>query len=507
MQELQFDKPTLLRTHGIDKRFNDVKVLSQAHLEVTTGEVHVLLGENGAGKSTFCKILAGHLQADFGTIEFQGKKFLPSTPDEARQQGIAMINQELSLIPDLSTAENILLGVEPTRFGIIDTKELNLLAQQAMMGLSLKIAPKTRVRDLSVAQQQMVEIAKAMHQQPRLLIMDEPTAALADHEVDILFRVIRCLCATGVSVIYISHRMKEILALGDRVTVMRDGQTIATKRLQDTNEDELVTLMVGRTIAEQMPKRKVQRGAKMLQLKNVVLRPGLKPFDLELYRGEVLGVAGLMGSGRTSLLRRIFGVNTMAIGTVCVEDKLVARHPKAAIAAGIALVPEDRKQQGLVLKRSVRENMSLSRLDKLSTWGFIRYKLEKTLLTTYQERLQIRTPSLELKTATLSGGNQQKVVLAKWLLTNCKILLLDEPTRGIDVGAKSEFYHLLGELVAQGMAVIYVSSDLTELLGLADRTLVIHEGELRGILNRDDATQENVMGLAVGSVDRFGTLL
>jgi ribose transport system ATP-binding protein len=489
----------LLRMHGICKRFPGVQALDEAELEVLPGEVHVLLGENGAGKSTLMKILCGQYTADAGRVFLGGEAFRPAVPLDAERHGLVMIHQELNLVPGMTVAENIFLGHEPTAGGLIRADAMRRVSRDLLSRLSCGVDPDTPVAHLSVAEQQLVEIARATRDQARLLVMDEPTAALSDTEIEALFDVIRSLSVEGVPVIYISHRLKEIFAIADRVTVMRDGRTVGTREVKGTDVNELIHLMVGRSIAEQIPKRMVSMGGPVLEVEGVSRAGALNPISLSVRSGEILGVAGLMGSGRTELARAIFGADQVDSGAVRVGGRpLPGRHPRASIAAGMGFLTEDRKQQGLVLQRSVAENITLTILDDFSRFGVLDLSGERARATEQVDKLRIRTASLDQETKSLSGGNQQKVVLARWLAARCRVLLFDEPTRGIDVGAKAEIYELIGELVEHGVAVVLISSEMPELLGLADRVAVMHEGSLQGILPRSEATQERIMELALG---------
>jgi len=488
----------LLEMRGICKRFPGVQALQDASLEVSSGEVHVLLGENGAGKSTLMKVLCGQYEADAGTISFLGHAIAPQNPTEAEGQGLVIIHQELNLVPGLTVAENIFLGHEPTRGGLIRSDVMGRISRDLLLRLGCEVDPNSSVAELSVAEQQLVEIARALRTNARLLVMDEPTAALSDNEIEALFGVIRSLCREGVPVIYISHRMKEIFSIGDRVTVMRDGHTVGTRDVKGTTVGELIQMMVGRTIGEQIPKREVPLGDPVLEVEDLAREGVLEPVSLDVRAGEILGVAGLMGSGRTELARAIFGADRADGGSVCVEGKtLVRKNPGESIAAGLGFLTEDRKQQGMVLQLSVRENITLTSLDEISVFGFLDLGGEREQAQTMVDRLNIRTASLDQISVDLSGGNQQKVVLARWIAARCRVLLFDEPTRGIDVGAKVEIYELIGELVEQGVAILLISSEMSELIGLADRVAVMHEGALQGVLPRAEATQERIMELAL----------
>jgi len=488
----------LLTMSGIDKHFPGVQALKESALDVLPGEVHVLLGENGAGKSTLMKILCGQYAADVGEVVFGGSPIKPTGPLDAERLGLVMIHQELNLVPGLTVAENIFLGHEPTAGGLIADGRMSAGARDLLNRLRCGIDPDLPVSELSVAEQQLVEIARALQRRARLLVMDEPSAALSETEIEALFAVIRDLVTDGVPVIYISHRMPEIFAIGDRVTVMRDGQTVGTKKVSETEVAELIQLMVGRTIAERVPKRDVVLGEVALEVDGLIAARFPEPISLSLRAGEILGVAGLMGSGRTELARAIFGADPIDGGTVTVTGRALSGHgPAESIAAGLGFLTEDRKQQGLVLQCTVTENITLTSLDEVSRAGAIDLGAEDELAQTEVDRLHIRVASLDQKIVNLSGGNQQKVVLARWLAARCRVLLFDEPTRGIDVGAKAEIYELIGELVEHGVAILLISSEMPELLGLSDRVVVMHEGSLQGILSRAEATQERIMELAL----------
>jgi len=485
---------------GICKRFPGVQALLDADLEVEAGEVHVLLGENGAGKSTLMKVLCGQHVADAGTITFQGRTITPERPLDAARYGLVMIHQELNLIPGLTVSENIFLGHEPTSGGLIRDDVMREVSRELLHRVQCQVDPDAPVSGLSVAEQQLVEIARALRQDARLLVMDEPTAALADNEIEALFEVIRELGRNGVPVIYISHRMREILSIGERVTVMRDGRTVGTRAVADTDIGELIHLMVGRNIDEQITKRDVEFGDAVLEVEELACQGASEPVSFSIRAGEILGVAGLMGSGRTGLARAIFGADPVDSGTVRLGGRVIpSGDPAASIAAGLGFLTEDRKQQGLVLQLSVAENITLTSLDDFSRHGVLNLAAEEARAMAHVEKLHIRVASLDQEVGDLSGGNQQKVVLARWLAAQCKALLFDEPTRGIDVGAKAEIYELIGELVEQGVAVLLISSEMPELLGLSDRIAVMHEGAVEGVLPRSEATQERIMELALGS--------
>ncbi len=492
--------PPILSMEGICKGFPGVQALQDARLEVREGEVHILLGENGAGKSTLMKILCGQYEADEGSTTFAERSIAPESPMEAELCGLVMIHQELNLVHGLTVAENIFLGHEPTRGGLIQGDAMGRRSRELLQRLGCEVDPDTIVAELSVAEQQLVEIARALRTNARLLVMDEPTAALSDKEIDALFNVIRSLCSEGVPVIFISHRMKEIFSIGDRVTVMRDGHTVGTHPVDETSVGELIQMMVGRTIAEQIHKREVPLGEAILEVEDLSKDGVLEAANLSIRAGEILGVAGLMGSGRTALARLIFGADRPDRGVVKIAGKTLVRGtPDEAIGAGLGFLTEDRKQQGLILQLSVAENITLTNLDEISRFGVLDLRGERLQARTMVDRLNIRAASIDQISVDLSGGNQQKVVLARWIAARCRVLLFDEPTRGIDVGAKAEIYELIGELVEQGVAVLLISSEMPELLGLADRVAVMHDGAIRGVLPRSEASQERIMEMALQS--------
>ena len=486
---------------GISKSFPGVRALDQVDLEVALGEVHALMGENGAGKSTLMKILAGADVADSGRILIDGQEVSIQSPTQATDLGINIIYQEFNLIPQLSVAENIFLGREPRGAmpALLDRAKMEREASVLVASLGLDIEVTRPVSSLSVALQQMVEIAKAMGRQSRVLVMDEPSATLTDHELDNLYRLIRQLRAKGVSIIYISHRMDEVFSICDRITVLRDGQTVGTLSTSEATPDELIRMMVGRKLEENFPKQAARVGDTVLEVKGLTVQGVLNDISFRVEAGEVVALAGLVGSGRTEVARCIFGADRFDSGEVWIAgERLIAHGPEDAIRAGIGLVSEDRKGEGLILGMGVRENTTLAALQKFAQGGFLKSRAEHEQAEQVTVRLGVRTPSLEQKVRNLSGGNQQKVVLAKWLLTDSKLLILDEPTRGIDVGAKVEIYRLMNQLTAAGMAILMISSELPEVLGMADRILVMHQGKLVGDMRRSEATQEKLGRLAIG---------
>ncbi|MFI4942056.1 MAG: sugar ABC transporter ATP-binding protein [Burkholderiales bacterium] len=488
-----------LRMRGIRKSFPGVVALDGVDLEVAAGEVHVLLGENGAGKSTLMKILSGATRCDEGVIELGGERVLVRDPAHAQALGTRIIYQELNLVPQLSAAENVFLGREPTRgLGLVDRARIERETWSTLAGLGIEIDVTRPVSELGIAQQQMVEVAKALHGDLRLLIMDEPTSALTASETSALFGTIRRLTADGVAVIYISHRLEEVARIGERVTVLRDGRRVATQRVGDVSLSELVRLMADRELKEHFPKRRSARGEELLRVEG--LRGGiLRDVAFSLHRGEVVGLAGLLGAGRTELARAVTGADPPRAGTVKVKgETVVLRAPRDAIRRGVGLLPEDRKTQGLVLERSVTENLALPSTPRLSPFGWIKRRAERALAASGVEALRIRTPSLEQAVVFLSGGNQQKIVLGKWLAADVDVLVVDEPTRGIDVASKVEIYEEMNKLTARGAGILMVSSELPELLGMSDRILVMREGRIVAELDAVGATQEQVLRAALG---------
>ncbi|MCP1306827.1 sugar ABC transporter ATP-binding protein [Paenibacillus tyrfis] len=491
----------LLEMNDISKSFPGVRVLDQVTFNLTGGEVHALMGENGAGKSTLMKILGGIHRRDGGTVILKGTPCEIPSPSMAQSLGIAMIHQELNLIPHLTVMENIFLGREFTygRSGMINWGKMRQESVRFLSQLGLSIDPGIIAGELSVGQQQMIEIAKALSMNAEILVLDEPTAALTDREIEALFTVIESLKAKGVGMIYISHRMEEIFRICDRVTVMRDGHTVGTDRVADTNIDKLVKMMVGREIKDRFPKIDVSVGEPKLEVKGLSLPGKLQDISFAVRSGEIVGIAGLMGAGRTELAKALFGVTPARQGEICVDGRPIAiRKPVDAIRAGIALVTEDRKDEGLLLNLSVKDNISLPNLKDVSSLGFVNLSKETGISERLISQLLIKTPNGEQKVGSLSGGNQQKVVIGKWLETNPQVFILDEPTRGVDIGAKKEIYDLMNQLVSRGVAILMISSELPEVLGMSDRILVMHEGRIAGEFARGEATQEKIMHCATG---------
>ena len=490
----------VLEMHEIRKTFPGVVALDGVDFELRRGEVHILLGENGAGKSTLMKILSGAYQKSAGRVTLDGAEVEIRNPAHAQGLGISTIYQEFNLVPHLSVGENIFLGREPRGWpGLIDRRAVNRQAAEVLGRLGLKLDPRRPVKGLRVAEQQMVEVAKALSLDARVLIMDEPTAALAEHEIQDLFAAIRGLQEKGVSVVYISHRMEELFEIGDRVTVLRDGRSVGTFDVKGTNKFELIRLMVNRDLTELFPKERAARGEEVLRVENLTTRGGLDGVSFSLHKGEVLGVAGLLGAGRTELARAIFGLDKLERGTVRIKGReRRIGSPRAAINSGLGFLTEDRKAQGLVLPLSVKDNLCLPSVDKFTTLGFVDSRRERRAADRYVRELRIRTPGLDQKVAYLSGGNQQKVVLSKWLCSEAEVFIFDEPTRGVDVGAKAEIYHLMNRLAASGVAIVMISSELPEILGMSDRILVMRAGRVACEFGSEEATQEKILECALG---------
>ncbi|MBN2051735.1 MAG: sugar ABC transporter ATP-binding protein [Spirochaetales bacterium] len=490
-----------LSVRGIVKRYPGVTALDNIALDIKKEEIHAICGENGAGKSTLIKILTGAIQPDEGILEIDGITRKGFTPHEAMfHYGIAAIYQEFNLVPYLSIAENIFLGNELRRKnGLLNIAEMNRRASECLEMLGITLDPRVKVEYLTVAYQQIVEIAKAISHNVKILIMDEPSAPLSTHEVEKLFTLIRNLKSRGVTIVYISHRMSEIFDISDRVTVFRDGKLIQTFPTRETDKKTLIRCMVGRELLETFPERTHLPTETVLQVEHLSRDAILKDISFSVRAGEILGFGGLVGAGRTELVRAVFGADRSDSGTVMVKGKQVSiKKPAQAVKYGLGLIPEDRKRHGIISELSVKENISYSAFHKVSRFGLLLPSLMKKVAETYRNLLNIVCPGIEKKIKDLSGGNQQKVVLARWLATGCDILLFDEPTRGIDVGAKQEIYRLINSLAAEGKALILISSEMPELLGMSDRIIVMHEGQIAGELSRREATQEKILQLASG---------
>ena len=487
----------MLRLEHITKTYPGVVALNDVSLAFEQGEIHALLGENGAGKSTLIKIIAGAISPEpGGTIAFDEKTFSRMTPALSAENGVAVIYQDINLVTPMTVAENIFMGRKMGK--VYSKRQLNKLAQALFDEYGFQLDPSMRVERLSPANQQMVEIARAISNNARIMIMDEPTAPLAANEVELLFSVIAKLKAKGVTVIYISHRMDEVFQITERISVLRDGCFVRTLNTRDTNRAELVKLMVGRELNESFPVRKAEMGEVVLEAKNLTGN-SVENISFQLHKGEILGFAGLVGSGRSETMELIAGAKRLDAGELLLNGKKVhITSPAAAIAHGIGLIPEDRKEQGCILFNTVKFNTSLSALKRITRFGFINGKKNTAMAEQYRQELRIKVPGIRQMVVNLSGGNQQKVVLAKTLAADPDVIIFDEPTKGIDVGAKQEIYHLMNELAAKGKAILMVSSDMEEILGMSDRIIVLHEGLVSGELQHSQFSQENVLRLASG---------
>lgn len=489
-----------LRMLHISKAFPNVRALDDVSLEIRSGEILAFIGENGAGKSTLLKILSGDYQPDAGTILLDGKEMSFPNPNSARKAGIRVIYQEPEIIPWVTVPENIWVGELPKRFGFINRTRLNEVVQQSLVeyGFEAVLPIDLMGYELSSAQRQLVEIMRALKSGVRVLALDEPTSSLTDDEVDRLFRLVRKLRDDGVALIYVSHRLNEIKRLCDRVAILRDGKLVTVRDVSDISENEIVSLMVGRELSDVFHRKVVKDSHRVLEVKGLYSN-WHRDINFYVNAGEIVGFSGLIGAGRTELAKVIFGADRKSRGQILLEGQEVnIKHPIEAIAKGIGFAPEDRKREGLVLIRSVLENASIAILRQLCRFRFIRRQLERVTVTGFVEKLRVQTPSVDQEVGKLSGGNQQKVVLARWLAVKPKVLILDEPTRGIDVGAKAEIYGLLDELANQGIAIILISSELPEILGLSDRIYVMQNGRIRGELSSQEATEEKILSLALG---------
>jgi ribose transport system ATP-binding protein len=489
----------LVRAEGISKSFSGVPALKDVCFDLRPGEVHALLGENGAGKSTLMKIISGVYTRDSGELYIEGRETGDLTPLSAQRLGIGIIHQELNLCPHLSVAENIYLNREVSSFGITNSKKQNREAQKYLDALELDVDPDTPVRELPVSKQQMVEICKTLSMNAKIIIMDEPTSALTDKEIEDLFNVIKMLKAENCGVIYISHRLEELSRIVDRVTILRDGRYIKTLDFADTNLEEIISYMVGRSLNEKFPKIAVERGGKVLEVKNLSSPhgAGVKDVSFELYQGEIVAFAGLMGAGRTETARAVSGADRMSAGEIFLEGKKIAiKSIRDAIKEGIYCVPEDRKKDGLCVKMTLSENITLPSLELISKFGVISGAKETEKALKMKDTLKIKTPGIAQPVTTLSGGNQQKVVVGKWLMRKAKVVIFDEPTRGIDVASKIEIYNIINELKKQGIGVMFVSSELPEVLGMSDRILVMCNGRITANLETKTTNQEEILKYA-----------
>ena len=495
MSEGKEHEEIVLEAKNITKRFPGVLALSDVSFRLVKGKVHALMGENGAGKSTLMKIIAGIYQADEGEVYLHGEKVVFHTPRQALDHGISMIHQELSPILDMTIAENLFLGKEFCKGKFIDYKEMNQKASELLQRIGVDLPPQKLMKELSVSQMQMVEIAKALSYEAEIIIMDEPSATITDREIASLFKIIRNLKREGRCIVYITHKMDEVFRIADEITVFRDGNYIGTYDSQEIDENQLVVKMVDRELTEIFPKRSNQPSDVILKVEHLSQEGVFEDISFELRRGEILGFSGLMGSGRTEVMNALFGITQPTAGEISVKgEKFEKPSPRRSIARGIGYVTEDRKGNGLVLEMSVYDNTILPSLDKLSNRaGAIKSRQAMKTALDFKEKLKIKTPSMQQPVKQLSGGNQQKIVLAKWLLQDPDILIFDEPTRGIDVGAKTEIYKLIAKLAEEGKGIIFISSEMPEILGMSDRVIVFYEGRKKGELSKEEATQEKIM--------------
>lgn len=490
-------KVPVVQVEHLSKAFGGVQALRDVQLALYAGEVHALLGENGAGKSTLIKTITGIYAPDSGVLSLDGTPIRFNDARDAQKHGIAAIYQEPSLFPDLDIAENIFVGRQPTRAGRVDWQQMYAAARALLQQLGLSLDPRTKARELSVAQQQMVEIARSLSLNARVLIMDEPTSSLTQREVDEMFTIIRQLRDNGTAILFISHRLEELFAIADRVTTLRDGAYVGTRTMESVTSAELIQMMVGRNLDELFPKQTTVPGDVALEVVNLSAAGHFSDITFTLRKGEIVGMAGLIGAGRTDVARTIFGILPATTGTIRVDGKPVKiSSPEQAMALGIGFVPEDRKAHGLVLEFPIAENITLPKLPAFARWGWLNHSAERSAAASGASQLEVKMASLEQAAGQLSGGNQQKVVLAKWLATHPRILILDEPTRGIDVGTKAAVHRLMSQLAAEGMAILMISSELPEVLGMSDRVLVMREGHLTGEFSRERATPELIMQAA-----------
>lgn len=488
----------VLSLKNISKKYPGVQALDDVSIDFREGEIHCIIGENGAGKSTFIKMISGANEPDSGTIEFMGHVYNTMTPKLSKELGIEVVYQEFNLAEDLSVAENVFLGNEIRKNGFADLKTVEEKAQEVFKKMNVEIDCKKTVKELTVSYMQFVEIGKALSRNIKVLILDEPTAPLTEDEVDKLLDLVLDLKKQGYTIIYISHRLNELFRIGDRVTVLRDGKKIITDDIKNMNTDMLIAYMVGREMSFKYPQRTHQIGDVVFEAKNIVAEK-VKNISFSVRAGEILGIGGLVGAGRTELIRAIFGADLMYAGNTYLDGKEIRiRHPKDAVEAGMGFVTEDRKRQGLLLEDSISANISLPILKRISKMGVVDRKKEIEIAKEQKDILRIKTPSLSALANSLSGGNQQKVVLAKWLAAKCKVIFMDEPTRGVDVGAKQEIYKLMNELASQGIAIVLISSEMEELLGMSERLLVLHEGKMMKELKKEEFSQETVMQYASG---------
>jgi len=499
---------TLLKMKDISKSFPGVRALDGVDFDVNEGEIVALVGENGAGKSTLIKILAGIYQRDSGKIIISGEEVHPDNPGDSINLGISVIHQELNLVPEMNILENIFLGQEiRSSSGLgrmlrrLDANAMKLKTQQTLKRLGVSMDPFTPIKELSVAQQQLVEIAKALSLNARILVMDEPTSSLAEKDVDSLLELMKTLREQGVTIVFITHRLDEVFKIADRAVVLRDGKSVGQKHIKDTTKEEIISMMVGRVLDQLFPKIEIDIGNPVLEVKNLNRGRLVRNVEFEIRQGEIVGLSGLVGSGRTEMARALFGIDKRDSGDFLIDGEPVQLDsPRRSIRAGIGFVPEDRKSQGLILRMAIYQNMTLPSIHEYTSMGYLNRREELKTTQRFIKDLQIRTTGPKAIVHFLSGGNQQKVVLGKWLAMNPKILILDEPTRGVDVGAKAEIHALISRFAQQGMGILLISSELPEILGMCDRVLVMSQGTIVANYGREDATQENIMKKAVGTV-------
>jgi ribose transport system ATP-binding protein len=488
----------IVELENIDKAFSGVPALKDVHFNLKAGEVHALLGENGAGKSTLVKILSGVYTRDTGTVKVFGETIESLNPKTAAERGIAIIHQELNLCSHLTVAENIFLGKELTKHGLLDKRSANEKARELLQSLNIDLDPEMPVGDLQVSKQQMVEIAKALSKNARVLIMDEPTSALTATEIEELFKIIRNLKGKGCGIVYISHRLEELQHIVDRVTVLRDGTYVITQNFKETTQQALISHMVGRDIKDKFPRVECPVGKTVLEVQHLNAGRLVRDISFELHEGEIVGIAGLMGAGRTETTRALYGIDPKQSGEIILDGKpITITKPSDSIRSGLVLIPEDRKKDGLFTKLSIKSNIGMPNLDLLSNvLGIVNKGKEKTMALKSVEELKIKLPGLESDAANLSGGNQQKVVVGKWMSRSFRVAIFDEPTRGIDVAAKIEIYNIINRLKQDGAGILFVSSELPEILGISDRIIVMCDGRITGAMSRADATQETILDLA-----------
>ena len=501
------DQTYRVELNNISKTFRGIHALRDVSFNVAPGEIHALVGENGAGKSTLMKILSGAYQRDSGSIKIDGKPVEIRNPHDGRRHGVGIIYQEFALATDLTVAENLFLKNLSSGRGFINWPELYQRAQTLTRSVGFEIKPDALVRDLSVAYQQMVEITKEFSENVKILVLDEPTAVLAPGEVEQLFSILRRLKDQGMSFVHITHRLDEVFLIADRITVLKDGEVVGTVQRDEVSKDDIINMMIGRKLSTMYPRRTVAIGREMLKLEHVSDNGAISDISFSVRAGEVLGLAGLVGSGRTDVARAIFGAERIRSGKMWLDGEPVnIRSPRRAVDLGLGLVPEDRKNQGVILGMSIRSNVTMPSIDLVTTaFGIFKSRAERTLVEGLVSKLNIKTGGIDVEVADLSGGNQQKVVLAKWLGKHCKVLILDEPTRGVDVGAKFEIYTLINALAAEGLAIIMISSEMMEVIGMADRVLVMSQGRITGGLEGADITEENILRLSIARLPAAGT--